>query len=216
MRHFKKIISIALAALFFFSAPFLYAQDSKKNKKKPKPAPRNILNFDGGIFFETDGNLSSVTCFRLQGRVTAPQFFDRFLRIDDADGTHYRSGEGTVTEFPDELRLIFRIYDQPCPAQLQHLSPREYLTPEMVSTLTMSLYWKHGVELRPVNNFTKKFSTVIPIQPYNTMSSEELPARYEWSYEFTLPGTNVPLTDSLIIVLQTTDGRVAARVAGRL
>jgi hypothetical protein len=207
---------VALAALFTLFAASISAQNQKKIKKTSKSEPRNILNFDGGIFFETDGSLSSVTCFRLQGRVTAPQFFDRFLRIDDADGTHYQSGVGTVTEFPDELRLIFRIYDEPCPAQLQHLSPREYLTPEILGTLRMALYWKHGVELRPLNTFTKKFSTVIPIQPYNTMSSEELPARYEWSYEFTLPGTGVPLTDSLIIVLQTADGRVAARVAGRL
>src|SRR5260221_3177361 len=55
----------------------------QKSKNKEKPVKKQVLNFDGGILFQTDGGLSELTCFQLTGRATAPGFFDDFKRIDD-------------------------------------------------------------------------------------------------------------------------------------
>jgi len=43
--------------------------------------------------------------------VAASGFFDDFKRIDDENGTAYRSGKETVTEFPEELRVSFVMFD---------------------------------------------------------------------------------------------------------
>jgi len=89
-RSFPRFL-FALAAALLLLVPASRA--SQGAKKKEKSGHRDILNFDGGILFETDGSLSELTCFRLVGRATAPHFFDEFKRIDDEQGTEYRSGK---------------------------------------------------------------------------------------------------------------------------
>jgi hypothetical protein len=59
-------------------------------------------------------------------------------------------------------------------------------------------------------------SRVERIQPYATSLAGELPARYEWTFEFVVPSAGVPLMDSLAFVFRTADGKIAARVAARL
>jgi hypothetical protein len=213
-RFLKRTISAVLAVLLL--AVFTAAQKPQESKKKKKPVPQDVLNFDGGILFETDGSLSDRTCFRVKGSVTAPQFFDNFKRIDDAHGTVYRRGQEVLTEFPDELHLSFVILDFPCSNQMQHLGPRRYLTREMMSTLHLSFYWKRGIELRRIEHFKEESKTATPVAPYNTESTEELPKRFEWAYEFRIPSARVPLTDRLVVMIRTPDGRTAARVAARL
>jgi hypothetical protein len=213
-RFLKRTISAVLVVLLL--PVFTAAQKPQESKKRKKPVPQDVLNFDGGILFETDGSLSDRTCFRVKGSVTAPQFFDNFKRIDDAHGTEYRRGQEILTEFPDELRLSFVILDLPCPSQMQHLGPRRYLTQEMMSTLHLSFYWKRGIELRRIENFKEQSKTATPVAPYNRESTEELPKRFEWAYEFRIPSAGVPLTDRLVLMIRTPDGRTAARVAARL
>ena len=58
--------------------------------------------------------------------------------------------------------------------------------------------------------------SVDPIQPYATSLASELPKRYLWSYELGIPSAGVPLSDSLVLVFRTSDGRIAARLAARL
>jgi hypothetical protein len=164
---------------------FTAAQKSQESKKKEKPIRREVLNFDGGILFETDGGVSEFTCFRLAGRVTAPPFFDNFKRIDDERGTEYRRGEELLTEFPEELHVSFVVFDIPCASQLQHTGPRKYLSPEMMKTLRFSFYWKRGIELRHIENLKHGAATAEPVEPYNTESTEELPKRFRWYLQYT-------------------------------
>jgi hypothetical protein len=175
-----------------------------------------VLNFDGGIFFETDGSLSEITCFRVSGRAGAPHFFENFKRIDDEHGTQYRRGQEVVTEFPEELHVPLVIFDFPCASQLDHLGPRRYLTQDMMRTLRFSFYWKRGLELRRIENFRQEAATAEPVEPYNTEIKEELAKRYRWFLEFTVPSAGVPLMDRLVLIIRTPEGRTAARVAARL
>ena len=175
-----------------------------------------MLSFDGGILFATEGALSEQTCFRLEGRVTAGEFFDDFKRVDGENGVEYRSSNKVVREFPETLYVAFLIFDIPCKTQLQTPGPRRYLTLEMMKSLRFSFYWKRGVELRHVENLRAATATSELIAPYNTESKEELPKRYQWTIEFHIPSSGVPLTDRLVLVILTADGRRAARVAARL
>lgn len=206
---FSKTGCFALS-LFFVCLPCASFSQPSRGKDKA------VWNYDGGILFETDGSLPNGICFRVTGRVTSPEFFDNLKRIEENHGTVFRRGSETVTHFPDELFVSFLIHDQPCTSELQPAASRTYLTHEMMRTMNLSLYWKRGVDLRLVKNVTEVHSAVEPIAPYAKTLAAELPERFEWFHEFAIPATGVPLTDSLVLIFRTPDGRIAARVAARL
>jgi hypothetical protein len=189
-------------------APNAITSQSKREK--------SVWNYDGGIFFATDGSLPNGVCFRVSGGANAPDFFLNLKRINDQQGTVFRRGTETVTHFPDELHLSFDIHDEPCTPGLREVEARTFLTQEMMSTLHLTFYWKRGVELRPVKNITAVRSSVEPIVPYAANLASELPKRFAWSYQLAVPSKGVPLTDSLVLIFRTADGRLAARVAARL
>ncbi len=177
---------------------------------------KSVWNYDGGVFFATDGSLPNGVCFRISGNVTSPEFFDNLKRIDDGHGTVFRHRLETVTQFPDQLLLSFVIHDQSCSPGLQQVGTHMYLTREMVGSMQLSLYWKHGVELRQVKNIREVRASVERIAPYATARAAELPPRLQWSYQLLVSSAGVPLTDSLVFMFRTVDGRIAARVAARL
>jgi hypothetical protein len=214
-RFFLTFFSAAVAVMLLLDPAPIASQTRQGPKKKEKPLKKQVLNFDGGILFATEGGLSELTCFKLEGRATAPHFFDDFKRIDDENGTEYRSAQKIVTEFPEELHVSFVMFDTPCDHRMQP-GPRSYLTQEMMKSLRFSFYWKRGIELRHIENFKRLDATAEPIEPYNKESTEELPKRYRWFLEYTIPSEGVPLTDRLVLIIRMPDGHRAARVAARL
>ncbi len=176
-----------------------------------------MWNYDGGILLITDGSVSEGPCFRISGRVNAPNFFDNLKRIDHDDSeTIFRRGTEIIKQFPDQLILAFVVYDHPCPTQLEHAATRTYLTRSLMGSLHLSLYWKHGVELRPIDKVESKYFSVDPVLTHTVGRVHDLPERLEWSYEFAIPSAGVPLTDSLVLILRSPDGHIAARVAARM
>jgi hypothetical protein len=196
--------------------PFLAFGASTSQRRREKSVPRTVSNFDDGVLFQTDGNAPGGACFRLSGRLTAPQFFDDLKRIDDNSGTLYLRGTQTVTEFPDQVALNFVIRDFPCDIQLQETGSRTYLTQALLNAMSLSLYWKRGIELRPVEKVSDRHFYVKRVVPYAAESSTQLPERFEWFYRMIVPSAGVPLTDDLIVLLRNPGGRIAARVAARL
>lgn len=180
------------------------------------PREKSVWNYDGGIAVVTDGSIPEGPCFRLAGRVTAPGFFDNLKRVDTNDGALFRRGVETVSVFPDQLLLSFRVYDHPCSIKLERTSTQEYLTRSVMRGLQLSLYWKRGVELRPIANVEPKFFSVDPVTTRPVGRPEDRPEKFIWYYEFGVPGGGVPLTDSLVLILREPNGRIAARVAARM
>ncbi len=215
-RFFLRFCSAVVAVLLLLGPASRGSQQQQKQNKKEKPVKKEVLNFDGGILFATEGSLSELTCFKLEGRATAPGFFDDFKRMDDERGTEYRSGQEMVTEFPVEMHVSFVMFDIPCKSKTLQPGPRRYLTQEMMKSLRFSFYWKRGIELRHIDNLKREAATAEPVEPYSTESKEELPKRYRWFLEFTIPSAGVPLTDRLVLIIRSADGHTAARVAARL
>jgi hypothetical protein len=215
-RFFPRSFSAALTAVLLFIPASRASQAQQKPKTKEKRIKKQVLNFDGGIVFATEGGLSEMTCFQLTGRATAPVFFDDFKRIDDESGTEYRSAQKVVTEFPEELHVSFVMFDIPCKKQALEPTPRRYLTQEMMKSLRFSFYWKRGIELRHIDNLKQEAAAAEPVEPYNTESKEELPKRYRWFVDLAIPSAGVPLADRLVLIIRTPDGHKAARVAARL
>jgi hypothetical protein len=189
---------------------------SQKKTKHPKPPDPKIENYYGGVFLVGDGGIPDGPCFRIHGRVTSADFFNELKSYDSDDGTVFREGTNEVTEFPSELLLSLTIRDQPCGYGLQDVSGGVYLTKELMGSLKLTLYWKHGVDMRPVGKISVLQISTDPITPYATDVAAELPKRYLWSYELGVPAAGVPLTDSLVLVFRTPDGHIVARVAARL
>jgi len=205
LRH--KTAGLAILSLLLL-VPVASASQSRRDK--------SVWNYDGGVFFATDGSLPNGVCFRVSGNIDAPDFFLNLKRINDDKGTIFRRGTETVTHFPDELFLSFEIHDLLCAPGLKETGAHAYLTPEMIGTLRVSFYWKRGVDLRSAKNITELHAAVEPIVPYAANLTSQLPKRFEWSYQLAVPSKDVPLTDSLVMVFRTEDGRIAARVAARL
>jgi hypothetical protein len=212
-RNLSRLFSVALGASLVF--PPASAQSQKKSKH-PKPLETRIQNYFGGVFLVGDGGIPDGPCFRINGRVTSAEFFNQLKSYDTVDGTIFRLGANEVTQFPDKVLLSLTIRDQPCSTGLQPVGTGAYLTQEAMSSMRLSLFWKHGVDLRPAGKVAVVHFSADPIQPYASSLAAELPKRYLWSYEFAIPAGGVPLADSLVLVFRTPDGHIAARVAARL
>src|SRR5580692_1942334 len=208
-----RIFSLALAASFVF---FPASAQSPKKTKHAKPPDPKVENYYGGVFLIGDGGIPDGPCFRINGRVTSAGFFNDLKSYDSDDGTIFRLGTNEVTQFPDKVLLSLTIRDQPCSTGLQPVGTGVYLTQDAMGSLRLSLYWKHGVDLRPAGKVAVVHFSVSPIAPYATELAAELPKRFIWSYEFGIPGSGVPLTDSLVLIFRTADGHIAARLAARL
>jgi hypothetical protein len=208
MRFWNYKIAGVVFLIFLGCAPGSSLSQLKRDK--------SVWRYDGGLLFETDGSLPNGVCFRVSGNVTSPEFFDNLKRIDDGHGTVYHRGVETVTDFPDRLLLSFVIHDQSCSPGLHQVGTRVYLTREMMGAMQLSLYWKRGVDLQQVKNIKEVSASVERIAPYASALATELPQRFEWSYQLVVPSAGVPLTDSLVFVFRTAEGRIAARVAARL
>jgi len=195
-------------------------EDRTRKEEKPEKAlkgpKRTVWNLDGGVFFSTDGHLPNGSCFRLSGQLTAPDFFDGLRRVDTADGTTYVLHEKVVTVYPPELFLTLHLLDFPCTFDLKETVVRPRLTREIMSTLRLNFYWKDGIAMRPVETSKRTAAGVRRLAPYAADAVSELAPRFEWNYDFTVGGKNVPLTNDLVVVIETEDHKIAARVAARL
>jgi len=209
---------LAVVLSFFCLAPVAFTSQHKQNQQKQNKHEheKTVWNYDGGVFFETDGTLPNGVCFRVTGRMTSQDFFNDLKRVDMEDGTIFRRGNQSVAQFPDSVDVSFFIHDQLCPAGVQQIGSRSYMTEEMMKNLRLSIYWKHGIDMRLVKNVKVLSVRMDQVHPYAASLAAELPRRYEWSYEMVVPSAGVSLSDSLAFVFRTPDGRIAARVAARL
>jgi hypothetical protein len=207
-------LAVSLAALPYAS----FSQASRDNKKHEKAhAEKNVWNYESGIFFQSDGDLPDGPCFRISGRAFSDDFFQDLKRFDyDETDSVFRRGKDTVTIFPEQLRLEFSIHDTPCSLKLDEFEARGYLTRPQIETLHVDLYWKRGVDLRPVQQVARPQVFVHPLPAPANVQAEGLQTKFEWFYVFDVASAGIPLTDSLVVVMRTPSGRIAARVAARM
>ena len=185
---------------------------------------RNVVNYEGGLFLQTNGAVPNGPCFRISGHVAAPGFFDNLKRVDTDMGATFRRGSESVTHFPDTISLqfvVFDHYDATCPPQVENTSGNAHLTRAMMASMHLYLYWKHGVELTADQKcnaeiFFGRSDTADGVGACGVGMAGRCAEKLSWSYEFSVPSGDVPLSDSLVLVLRTADNRIAARVAARM
>jgi hypothetical protein len=205
---FRRTVLLALAVLLLPALASLCAQ--------PPNHEKSTWNFDGGLPITTDGSIPSGPCFHLSGRATAPDFFDNLKREDSNSGSFLHRGSDIVTEYPANLHLNFLMYDEPCQFGLTPLGTRVYLTRAIVSNLRLSFFWKHGLKMRPAEGIQPGHYETRRVLPYASELADQLPEKFEWRFEFDVPSQGVPVTDSLVVIMLTADGHIAARAAARM
>jgi hypothetical protein len=202
----KQIIARLLALSLFSSLPV-----------NPAAAPsKDVRVYTNVVPFITDGGIPGGPCMRISGDITAPDFFTGLARVSTPDGFEYRRGKELVTEFPQELTLHLQIRDIPCMGSFEAGAPRRFLTQQIVGALAVRFYWKRGFALRPLKNVTRTKATALQLSPIANMDTGDPVDRYLWRFEFAVPSAGVPLTDHLVIVLRTAEGKLVARVSARL
>jgi len=208
LRRPLTLVCLALVLRPLVNVPFACAAPASQ---------KTSWNYDGGLLIVTDGSVASGPCFRLNGRVTAANFFDNLRREDSKLGTIFHRGHEIVTEFPNKLHVSFVLSDWPCDYSLRQAGTRVFLTNAMVGTLRLSFYWKHGLKLRPAPGVVPgHFETRRANSFVVDSGATDLPEEFEWYFEFDVPSEGVPVTDSLVVVLRQPGGKIAARAAGRM
>lgn len=205
----RMILCLSLGCLIFLAAPPLSGWAHA-------PREKTVWNYDGGVVLQTDGDIPDGPCFRLNGRLTADNFFDKLRRVDSSDGTLFRHGNDLVTEFPERMHLTFVLYDFPCDYGLHSAGTRMYLTNAIVSTFRIRFYWKRGMEMRAAREIKMNKAERHLIPAFAGEQSEQLPELFEWWLDFDVPSKGVPLTDSLVLIIYSPDGRILTRVAARM
>jgi hypothetical protein len=200
----------------FLAACLLQLAATPQLSDAQPPREKTVWNYDGGVLVVTDGAVTNGPCFRLTGRLKAPGFFNNLRRVDSDHGTFFRRGNDIITEFPERMELSFELYDHPCTDGIQQTATRVYLNKAILRSLHLNFYWKRGLALRPTQGISLKHAEMVPIDPFAAELSNELPKKYEWWFVFDVPSAGVPVTDSLVLVMQTPDGKIVARVAARL
>ena len=204
------LINLSLAGLLLITAPVRSGSAEPLREK-------TVWNYDGGLLMVTDGAVpNGGPCFHLFGRLTADEFFTNLRRVDSTSGTLYKRGNDIITEFPDVLHLSIVLFDRPCSDGLEVTGSPTYLSKATIGSFHLGFSWKHGMSMRPVRGVSLKGADAQLISPYAEQLAEQLPKKYQWVFEFNVPGKGTPLTDSLVLVIYSPEGHIVARVAARL
>ena len=180
------------------------------------PPPKNDGRPQRGVPFITDGGVPGGPCLRLQGLLTAGDFFAGLQRRDGPDGAEYRRGGARVTQYPGELHLNFLVRDFPCPENIESGGSRKYLTREWIDNLRIALYWKRELQLRAISTVRDRTVSVERVQPQDTLDAQSLPERFVWKFHCVVPSGGVSLAEHLVIIVRAPGGKIVARVAARL
>ena len=169
-----------------------------------------------GVPFITDGGVPGGPCLRLQGLLSAADFFAGLKRTDGPDGAEYRRGGARVTRYPGELQLNFLVRDFPCPENIESGGPRKYLTREWINGLRIALYWKRELQMRAINAVRDRTVSVERVEPLDALDAQSLPERFVWKFHCVVPSDGVSLAEHLVIIVHAPGGKIVARVAARL
>ena len=92
-RFLQTAVSVVLFALLMLVPVATANQERQKPGKKEKSVRKDVMNFDGGVFFETDGSLSESRAFAFPGAPPRRTFstdsnvsMTSMERITSADG----------------------------------------------------------------------------------------------------------------------------------
>lgn len=140
-------------------------------------------------------------CLVLGARAAAGDFFED-LRVHKTHNRNtFRKRGKLVQTFPKILNITVDADLDRCGAKgtLQCDRCEFQFDNQFMNSFRFEVYWKRGLELRQTNIANFRMEATDPV----------------WKYEFNVNSENVPLDDSLVIVLLAPDGRIVSRLSGK-
>ena len=165
----------------------------------------------------------SGTCPVFAALLSADDFFEGLEVRQTPLGPEYRKGSQVMTEFPQRVNVSVKTWVWKC-GTAQPEDPA--LAKSVLEKLRLEASWKSGMKTRPVKEWSvrlRKPSLQEWMEDPATKKLKEMgleprdpDADGVWLFELTIRDEKIPLSDSLIIIIKTEDGKLAARFAGRL
>jgi hypothetical protein len=186
MSHVGSRGMLILFAIGLLTALVAGASGGKKTKyDQSVPIPRQSLERNG-------------VCGALAGNMTAGDFFRDLERREAPGGIEFRKKSQVIREFPPELSVALTGTIGSCPTSVPNSASTSSLT-DFINHLKVGAEWTNRAGPRPVPNLL-----VVRHLPRDVWWPETDPPR--WGLEIKVPSKDVPLTDSLIISIQSEDG----------
>jgi hypothetical protein len=159
-----------------------------------------------GTAIARDGAL----CIGFVGSMTSGDFFDGLEATGTDAGRRFYSGHREITEFPEELTVEIKARVVDCSVSPPHPVIDEAAR-KLVSVINFKVEWKKGFQQQPVEGFSLKVFPPVP-----GPMSEVAPDPDVWTYSITVESKNIPMTDHLIVSINSGNGKLLTRLSGRL
>jgi hypothetical protein len=165
----------------------------------------------------------SDSCFVLNARLSAGDFFEGIEVSQTASGRQYHKGATALSVFPSKLKIRILAWPRNCTSPGMEVPAQ---SESVLQGLTLKAEWKTELKARPVG----KVSTALRALSNQEWSEQSESKRLEdlglppldpenkgiWLMEATIEDEKVPLTDSLTVSLFSDKGKLAARFSARL
>jgi hypothetical protein len=126
--------------------------------------------------------------------------FNGLERVETASGTVFRRSKKVISKFPDVIDVQVWATPYLCNSLDRSKQPQD-LGMDTVDALTFHFSWKHDFELRPAQTLAYQ--------------KKHFPASNIWLFYFEVKGTDIPLTDHLILHILSGEGTEKAKLSGR-
>lgn len=150
-------------------------------------------------------------CLMLGAKVVAGDFFKGLRAHETHEGRTFQKHGRREKFFPERLIVkIVAALDSCVGKGAPGCDRCDFkLDGKFMNSLHFEAYWKHGFDMRKAN------MDVMSVEQSNDLASVE-PNAQLLKYELSVNAENVPLTDALVVVIITPDGRIVSRLSGRL
>jgi hypothetical protein len=150
-------------------------------------------------------------CLILGGSAESGDFFKQLRKRETRRGEVFKNASGQkVMTFPERLTVKIDAALDKCAGPGTSSCDRCELplSTEFMNSVQFDAYWKYGFEIQKADIdvlSVERSNDLAPIAP-----NAEL-----WKYELSIRCKNIPLTDSLVVVLHTPDGKIVSRLSGK-
>ena len=150
-------------------------------------------------------------CLMIGARAVAGDFFKDLRSRNSNNGVTFSKHRQKVRVFPERLTVKVDAGFDRCvgrgPVDCDRCDFQ--LSSEFMNSLQFEAYWKNGFAMQKAD-----------IEVLNVEQSNDLariaPFAKLWKYELSVRSENIPLSDTLVVILLSSDGRVLSRLSGKL
>jgi hypothetical protein len=150
-------------------------------------------------------------CLLLSAEVESGMFFENLT-------THQKQGKQTFLVGSDEVRFYPEHVLLKLHGFLDRCGPREKgryrndlrLDSDFMTSLGFKTYWKHGFDMRTVAAKIEKQGRIVDPDFARLSPSTDV-----WEYELSITSEDVPLMDSLVLLILDAKGTELSRLSGR-